>query len=147
MERFAAEAANRSLGEKGMGIFRSVGLATCLIACAPAPQHSERNGRIQAASLLAGRFAASPLAKWNVRGAAAGADCGVLLIETSTVLDDSVVEAIHYGTGAYTVYDGGVRHFSRERAFRSVVYRDTTGRVWRYGDLSQADQEKLEPCR
>ena len=130
-----------------MGIVRSVGLAVCLIACAPAPQHSERDDRIEAASLLTGRFAASPLAEWNVRGAAAGADCGVLVVETSMVLEDSVVEAIHYGTGAYTVYDGGVRHFSRERAFRGVVYRDATGRVWTYGDLPRADRGKLEPCR
>ena len=130
-----------------MGLFRNVALVAGLIACAPAPQHSARHDRIEAASLLAARFAASPLAKWNVRGTAAGADCGVLVVETPMVLEDSLVEAIHYGTGAGAVYDGGVRHFSRERAFRGVVYRDATGRVWMYGDLSQADQEKLEPCR
>jgi len=129
-----------------MDIFRSVGLAVCLMACAP-QQPSPRQQRITAASLLTRRCAASRLEKWNIRGAAAGADCNVLLVDTSMVLEDSLVEAIHYGTGAYAVVDGGVRHFTRERAFRGVAYRDRTGHVWTYGDLSQREAEELQPCR
>lgn len=130
-----------------MEILRSVALAACLMACAPRQQPSPRQDRIDAASAFTGRCAVSRLAKWNIRGRAAGADCNVLLIDTSMVLEDSLVEAIHYGTGAYRVVDGGVRHFTRERAFRGVAYRDRTGRVWTYGDLAQREAEELQPCR
>jgi len=114
-----------------------------LTVCAPSPS----NRQIAAASALTDRYAASTLAKWSLRGSAAGADCNVLLVETPVVLDDSLVEAIHYGTGACAVVDGGVRRFTRERAFRAVVYRDRTGRVWTYGDVVQAEAEGLQPCR
>ena len=63
------------------------------------------------------------------------------------VLDDSLVEAIHYGTGPYAVVDGGVRQFTREPAFRGVAYRDRIGRVRTYGDLTQREAEDLQPCR
>jgi hypothetical protein len=106
-----------------------------------------RDERIAAASAFTGRCAASRLAKWNIRGTAAGADCSVLFVDTSMVLEDSLVEAIHYGTGVYAVVDGGVRHFTRERAFRGVAYRDRTGHVWTYGDLSRREAEELQPCR
>ena len=130
-----------------MDILRTVGLAVCLIACAPRQPQSVREERIAAASLLTRRCAVSRLAKWNIRSSAAGADCSILLVDTSMVLDDSLTEAIHYGTGVYAVVDGGVRHFSRERAFRGVVYRDRTGHVRTYGDLAQGEAEDLRPCR
>lgn len=130
-----------------MNIFRSVGLAVCLIACAPRQQPSPRQDRMNAATLFTRRCATSRLAKWNIRGIAAGADCSVLLVDTSMVLDDSLTEAIHYGTGAYAVVDGGVRHFTRERAFRGVAYRDRTGHVRTYGDLMTGEAEDLQPCR
>ncbi|MGH9422938.1 MAG: hypothetical protein ACRD3J_23385, partial [Thermoanaerobaculia bacterium] len=84
-----------------MNLIRISGLAVCLIAtvCAPRQVPSPREARITAASQLAGRCAVSRLAKWNIRGVAAGADCRVLLVDTSMVLGDSIVEAIHYGTG------------------------------------------------
>jgi hypothetical protein len=127
---------------------KTVALAILLLAtaCAPPPR-SPRDEHIAAASRLTDRCAASRLAKWNIRGTAAGADCSVLLVDTSMVLEDSLVEAIHYGTGAYKVVDGGVRLFTRERAFRGVVYRDRTGRVWTYGDLARSEAEELQPCR
>ena len=126
---------------------KTVALAILLAAaCAPQPR-TPRYERIAAASLLTDRCAASRLSKWNIRGRAAGADCSVLLVDTSMVLEDSLVEAIHYGTGAYAVVDGGVRRFIRERAFRGVVYRDRTGRVWTYGDLARSEAEELQPCR
>jgi hypothetical protein len=133
--------------ENDMDIVRSVGLAVCLIACAPPQQPSPRQERIDAASLFTRSCEASQLAKWNIRGIAAGADCGVLLVDTSMVLDDSLTEAIHYGTGPYAVVDGGVRHFTRARAFRGVAYRDRTGHVRTYGDLMQGEAEDLQPCR
>jgi len=132
-----------------MDLFRSVGLVMCVIAtvCAPRQQPSPRDERIAAASLLTRRCAASRLAKWNIRGVAAGADCSILLVDTSMVLDDSLVEAIHYGTGPYAVVDGGVRQFTRLRAFRGVAYRDRIGRVRSYGNLTQREAEELQPCQ
>jgi len=131
-----------------MDIFRSFGFAACLIiaTCAPPRQPSVRENRITAASQFTRRCATSRLAKWNIRGAAAGADCGILLVETTMVLDDSLTEAIHYGTGAYVVVDGGVRRFTRECEFRGVAYRDRTGRVRTFGDLPQGEAEDLQPC-
>ncbi len=125
---------------------RVVAVAVFAIACAPRHQ-SPRDERIAAASLLTRQCAASRLAKWNIRGAAAGDDCSVLLVDTSMVLDDSLVEAIHYGTGPYAVVDGGVRQFVRVRAFRGVAYRDRIGRVRTYGDLTQSEAAELQPCR
>jgi len=133
--------------ENDMDIFKSIGLAVWLIACAPREQPSPRQERIDAASLFTRRYAASRLAKWTIRGTAASADCSILLVETPLVLDDSLTEAIHYGTGAYAVVDGGVRHFTRERAFRGVAYRDRTGHVRAYGNLLQSEAEGLQPCR
>ena len=131
-----------------MDIFRSIGLAVCLIVTVCTPrQPSVREHRIAAASLFTRRCAVSRLAKWNIRGIAAGADCSVMLVHTSMVLDDSLTEAIHYGTGVYAVVDGGVRQFTSERAFRGVAYRDRTGRVRAYGNLTQGEAEELQPCR
>jgi hypothetical protein len=132
-----------------MNILRSIGLVVLLGAtvCAPQQQPSPREHRIAAAALFTRRCAASRLARWNIRGSAAGADCGILLVDTSMVLDDSLTEAIHYGTGAYAVVDGGVRHFTHDRSFRGVAYRDRTGHVRTYGELTPAEAEDLQPCR
>lgn len=132
-----------------MSPFRSIGVAAWLLAafCAPRPQTTPRDARVTAASTLTSRCAASRLGQWNIHGTAAGADCDVLLVETSMVLEDSLVEAIHYGTGAYAVADGGVRRFSRDHAFRAVAYRDVTGRVWTYGPLTRGETASLQPCR
>jgi len=132
-----------------MNIIRGIGLALLLGAtvCKPQQPPSPREHRIAAAALFTRRCAASRLARWNIRGIAAGGDCGILIVDTSMVLDDSLTEAIHYGTGAYAVVDGGVRHFTQDRSFRGVAYRDRTGRVRPYGELTQAEAEELQPCR
>lgn len=126
---------------------KTVALAILLAAACAQQPRTPRDAHINAAASLTDRCAASRLARWNIRGRAAGADCRVLLVDTSMVLEDSLVEAIHYGTGAYAVVDGGVRRFTRERAFRGVVYRDRTGRLWTYGDLVRREAEELQPCR
>ena len=125
------------------------GLILLTLACesnrpmsSPAPR--DRDARITAADMFTQRYSTSRLSKWNVRASAAGNDCSVLLVDTSVVLEDSIVEAIHYGTGAYEVYRGGVRDFYRERSFRGVAYRDPTNRVWTYGSAS--DSEDLGAC-
>jgi len=133
-------------GDSAPSSRRGMTLLFLLLACCAPPRPTPRDTRIAAASLLTKRCAASRLAKWNIRGTAAGADCGVLIVDTSMALDDSLIEAIHYGTGAYAVVDGGVRQFS-ERTFHGVVYRDGTGRTRTYGDLVRHQIEELQPCR
>jgi hypothetical protein len=130
-------------------MIKNIAVVVCLfaLACTPRPR-TPRDARIDAASHLTARCAASRLSQWDIRGRAAGADCSVLLVGTSTVLDDTLVEAIHYGTGAYAVVDGGVRRFARERKFGGgVIYRDRTGRIWTYGGVDRAQAEELQPCR
>jgi hypothetical protein len=64
--------------ESDMNILRGFRFAVCLIAtlCEPR-QPSAREHRIADASLFTKRCAESRLAKWNMRGNAAGADCGI----------------------------------------------------------------------
>jgi hypothetical protein len=102
--------------------------------------------RITAATALTQQYAQSHFEKWHIRASAAGNDCGVLLVETSIVLDEAMVDAMHAGTGPYAVKGRGLQHFSRDSAFRAVVYRDPTGRVWPYGDLGADDARSVSPC-
>lgn len=104
------------------------------------------DARVTAASFFTQRYSHSRLAKWNVRASAAGRDCGVLLVETSIVMEDSMVEAMHYGGGAYGVIEGGVQRFYRERSFRGVAYKDSSSRIWTYGDVTREEAEALKRC-
>lgn len=121
----------------------SILLFIAAMACNANPQAS---ARVDAAGVFTKRYAHSALSVWKVRGAAAGSDCDILLIKTSVVMDDAMVEALHYGGGAYGVVDGGVQRFYRDRAFRGVAYRDAAGHVWRYGDVTRNEAETLKPC-
>ncbi|HWW61542.1 MAG TPA: hypothetical protein VN181_09255 [Thermoanaerobaculia bacterium] len=124
-------------------------LFVMLIACErthPAfPARSDAH--VTAAAQFTKRYASSPLAAWNVHGIAAGADCAILLVETPMILEDSMVEALHYGEGAYGVYDGGVRGFYERNRFRGVAYKDASGRVWVYGSLNASDTAMLPRCQ
>jgi hypothetical protein len=130
-------------------------LMTLAIACtgdapqtdAAIQQQTARSARVTAARTFTRDCAASHLANWKLRGSAAGGDCRILVVDTSMILEDPIVEAMHYGTGSYELYDGGVLHFSRDRAFRGVAYRDRTGHVWTYGDVTARDAQDLQPCR
>lgn len=102
--------------------------------------------RVAEASAFTHRYAQSRLARWDVRARAAGADCSVLLVETAIVLEDSMVEALHYGGGSYDVYRGGVQQFWHDRAFRGVAYRDSTGHLWTFGDVGNAEAAALVVC-
>lgn len=120
---------------------------TLLIDCDNGPVvRPDIEKHVQAARTFTTDCAASRWAGWNVRGSAAGNDCGILLIETPMILEDAIVESMHYGTGAYDLYKGGINQFSRNRAFRGVAYRDGSGQVWRYGNVSQTEVESLKPC-
>jgi hypothetical protein len=102
--------------------------------------------RLAAAHDFTDRYAHSRLSAWKVRGGAAGGDCTVLTVDVSIILDESMVEAMHYGAGAYAVYGGGVERFARDRDFRAVAYRDASGRQWAYG-LAPGEAESLRPCQ
>lgn len=114
-------------------------------------QHSGNQAAVKKHLSAARNFtndcAASRLASWHVQGSAAGNDCGILFIETPMILEDTIVEAMHYGTGAYDLYRGGVNHFSRARGFRGVAYKDGSGQIWFFGETSQTEAESLRPCR
>lgn len=100
---------------------------------------------IAAAHDFTDRYAHSRLAAWKIHAAAAGNDCAVLTVDVSIILDESMVEAMHYGAGAYAAYGGGVERFVRDRDFRGVAYKDASGRQWAYG-LSESEAQSLQPC-
>ena len=105
------------------------------------------DNHVAAANVFTNRYAHSRFARWNVRATARGRDCDVLLVETDMVMEDSMVDAMHYGAGAYGVVDGGVQRFYRDRAFRGVAYKDSSGRIWAYGNVSARDAATLSRCR
>lgn len=127
--------------------FRFAGTFAILavLSCTPKPAARE-NIHVKHADLFTQRYAQSRLARWNVHASAAGRDCAVLFVETSMILEDTMIEAMHYGAGAYDIHEGGVQQFLRERAFRGVAYKDRSGRLWTYGAVTPAEAERLAPC-
>ena len=127
-------------------------LLVVLMGLGCGPGHTEglprsAKAHIDSARKFTDLYSRSRLSGWDIRASAAGADCDILRIEVSIILEDSMVEAIHYGAGSYDVYAGGVQHFSHERMFRAVSYKDASGRLWTYGSLSRNEAETLVPCR
>jgi hypothetical protein len=110
------------------------------------PRSIAADERIQAANAFARRYAQSRFSQWNIRANAAGEDCDVLFINASVTLEESMIEAMQYGAGAYDIYDGGVQRFYRDRTFRGVAYQDGSERVWTYGAVSVAEAERMTPC-
>jgi len=119
-----------------------------LFSCDPKPPltHEPRNLRVVSANLFTDRYAHSRLAAWNLRANAVGGDCDVLLVKTSIIMEESMVEAMHDGAGAYAVYDGGVQKFCRDHSFRATAYKDATGQVWAYGDVTATQAAAMKPC-
>jgi len=126
--------------------FRSLLSVALIIACESNPKPSPSELHIAAARGVTQRYAHSRLGSWHVRASAAGRDCDVLLVETSVVMEDSMVEALHYGGGAYDVDGGGVERVCRVRAFRGVAYKDAAARVWTYGEITPDEAQKLRRC-
>lgn len=124
----------------------SLALALSLCGACGQPQplapHDESIPTMSA-QLFTSRYSASRLASWNVRATAAGPRCDVLRIDVDVVLEDAMVQAMHYGEAAYDVYEGGVKQFAAERHFRGVVYADPTGKRWKFGAVPKT----LQPCR
>ncbi|HKR62967.1 MAG TPA: hypothetical protein VJZ00_04480 [Thermoanaerobaculia bacterium] len=117
------------------------------LACeSPRPPAEHTNARMTAAAKFTALYAKSRMANWKIRASASGSDCAVLFIETPIVLEDSMIEAMHYGAGAYDVYLGGVQQFCRDRAFRGVAYKDGSGRRWAFGGVTPVEVNRLAPC-
>ena len=130
-----------------MNIIRLSLIALIVSACQSKPGLTGRDDvRVAAAGTFTERYSHSRLSAWNVRGTVVGNDCDVLLVETSIIMEESMVEALHYGAGAYGVYDGGVQRFSHDRAFRGVAYKDSSGRIWTYGNVSAVEVAAMKRC-
>lgn len=121
-------------------------LLLCVVLAAACHPQPAGNVHVAAASRFTLHYRESNLSAWGIRAQAAGADCDVLVVETAIVLDDSLVEALHYGGGRYDVYGGGVQFFYRQHSFRAVAYKDVAGRFWVYGDLNRPEIGSLAPC-
>jgi hypothetical protein len=102
--------------------------------------------RVAAAKRFSSIYDRSRLHAWHVRGHAVGPHNEVLLVEISKILDVSLIEALHYGSGAYDVCEGGVQHFARSHAFRRVVYHDASKAVWEY-ELNGEAAAAVPPCQ
>lgn len=105
-----------------------------------------RAAYVASAAQLTTLYGTSQLSSWHVRGHAAGADCTVLVVEASVVMEETQVDALHYGSGAYDVVPGGVKQFAHDHHFRGVVYNDCTGGVWPYG-VGSREASQLQACR
>jgi len=124
---------------------RVVALALALLA-AGACKSKPRDRHAIAADALTATSAKSRLADWQMHATAMGPDCDVLQIETNTVMEPSMIDALHYGYGYYHLHEGGIQQFYRERGFRAVFYRDRTGHVWTY-DIEEPEVKTLVPCK
>lgn len=125
--------------------FPAVLLLAAVLAC-QSQDRMRNDGHVADARLFTDHCERSRLAKWNVRATAAGRDCGILYVRTSIILEDSMIEALHYGAGAYAVVRGGVQQFSHDRAFRGVAYQDSSGRIWTFGNVTDDEAHSLQPC-
>jgi hypothetical protein len=121
--------------------------ALCIVLSCNSKQSSRTNIHVTAATLLTERYAAAPFAAWHIRVTAAGSDCSVLVVQTQIILEDTMIEAMHYGAGAYNTFPGGVKQFTTDHAFRGVIYKDVSGRSWPYGTVTEREQEAVTPCR
>lgn len=122
-------------------------LLLCAGGCGRRPAPTSGNPYVVAADRLTEDYAHSPLSKWKIRAQAAGRDCSILFIETPMILEESLIDAIHYGAGAYGVHENGIDAFCRQRSFRGTAYQDRSGRIWTYGDITSSQAAALRRCR
>ena len=132
---------------------RRIGINSVIVlialSCQPGPSRPQvphKETRMSSADALTGIYARSRMSGWKVRAQAAGTDCAILFVETPIIMEESMVDALHYGAGKYDIYSGGVQQFCRDRSFRGVAYKDGSGRVWAYGAVSQNEAETVRPC-
>jgi hypothetical protein len=102
--------------------------------------------RIEAANNFTERYSGPRMQAWKIRANAAGPDCDFLLIRAGIILDPSMIDAVHFGVGAYDLLPGGVDEFYRANTFRGVIYSDPTPRTWTYGSVPEQDHRLFEVC-
>jgi hypothetical protein len=124
-----------------------IGALCIVLSCNSRQAASRTNVHVTAATLLTQRYATSPFAAWHIRATAAGSDCSVLVLQTEIILEDAMIEAMHYGAGAYNTFPGGVKQFTTDHAFRGVIYEDVSGRRWPYGAVTEREKEEVTQCR
>jgi|GEM_PF-561173 len=107
---------------------------------------SRSDAHILAGKYLTGLYAQSRLAPWKIEARAAGPQCDVLLLHVAVIMEDSMIEAMHFGTGPYDAVAGGLQRFYHLQDFRGVAYQDKSSRIWTYGNVTENEAATLVPC-
>lgn len=132
----------------GLMVLLLVNAARCESRPTEAQPTAPRPAQIAAADEFTERYSNSRMEGWRIRANAVGRDCTVLLVRTAIILEESMVHAMHLGSGSYDVLPGGVDRFYRHEAFRGVVYTDPSQRIWTYGNVTLDDERLLgKACR
>ena len=129
------------------GGFLLIGALCIVLNCNSKSAAARSDVHVIAATLLTQQYTAPPLDAWHIRATAAGRDCSVLVVQSQVILEDAMIEAMHYGAGPYGAFPGGVKQFTNDHAFRGVIYKDVAGRSWPYGTVTEREQEGVTPCR
>lgn len=98
-------------------------------AAFPRSPKQQKRALILAADELTGMFHVHPLDEYRITAYASGQDCTTLLLTSTIVLDDNMVEDLHFG-GGVPAYRNGVMGFALARGFSRVKYVDTWGKTW-----------------
>jgi hypothetical protein len=106
----------------------------------------EREQYLRDAEFLTARYALK-LPQWNVSAHAAGPRCDVLVLDAGVIMEDSMIEAMHFGTGPYQEVTGSLQRFYHQQGFRGVAYRDKSEKIWTYGNVTEQEAPALVPCR
>lgn len=115
--------------------------------CEAHPPIAANANRITAAATFTKDYEQSRLRNWKIRASAAGTGCDVLFVETGIILEDSMIEALHYGAGDYEIYPGGIQQFFGDRGFRGVAYKDASDHIWTYGAINEGEAQTIHPCK
>jgi hypothetical protein len=122
------------------------GLLMLYVACDANPRPATGQDHVRAADTF-NEKAKSELAPWRFHAWAAGSDCSVLYVETPVALEESLIEGVHYGATSSRFCDGGVQRFAYDRRFRGTVYKDRAGRLFTFGDVTEAEAATFRKCR
>ena len=138
---------------RALTLLPAIGIASVLLlhcnaspTVPPKPSIS-RAAYIESANTFTDQYGPSTLPAWQLHATAAGANCDVLVVESEAVLETPFVDALHYGSGTEALHKGGVQTFYRRASFRGVVYKDSTNRSWAFGNVSEDEVQRLQPCR
>jgi hypothetical protein len=106
----------------------------------------ERDQYLRDAEFLTARYSLK-LPQWNIRAHAAGPRCDVLVLRVDVIMEDSMIEAMHFGTGPYEEVTGSMQRFYHQQGFRGVAYQDKSKKIWTYGNVTEREATGLPPCR